>query len=208
MADNIFEQCGTTHHDVCCVVKRIARQLSAMYDISDYYDELVSHGMLTAIEYLKHYDKERNAKATTYLYRYVWGRLKQLASDQKQYILSQCGSQAEDKLTTESSREVPLFLAPDPYRQRPDVIYDVRREQRVIEKVCEKHRSDIEMYRSAVRDVAKAGGRSRVLRQKTRCATKIRQTLHRVFVLNRPLSAISSILESFSTDEENEENKA
>ncbi len=207
MADNIFEHCGTTHHDVCCIVKRIARQLSCMYDIGDYYEELVSHGMLTAIEYLKHYDKERNAKATTYLYRYIWGRLKQLACDQKQYILSQCNGQEDDNLTTESSREVPFFLAPDPYRQRPDVIYDVRREQRVIEKVCERHRGDIEMYRSAVRDIAKDGGRSRVLRQKNRCATKIRQTLHRVFALNRPLSAISSILESFSLNEEDAENK-
>ena len=199
MSENIFEQCGTTYEDILNVVKSIAKKIVNLYGVYDYKDELVSAGMLAAVECLNNFDHSRNAKATSYIYRAVFGRLKRLAYDQKQYIHTQDKELVHLSAIRDSSRAVPVFFTPDPYRLRPDVIYDAKRKQKVVQKAFDKHTDEIEKYvRVVEREHGTVPGRARIKRERERCVVTIRRTINHVLMLNRPLSAVSAILEEFA----------
>lgn len=196
MRENIFEKCGTTYEDVLNVVKSIATKVANLYGVYDYREELISMGMLTALECLRNFDHSRNVKPTTYIYRFVFGRLKRLAYNQKAYLQMQDRETEPTEPVSDSSKDAPIFFEPNPYRLRPDVMYDAIREQKVVRKACDKHVDDIAKYARIVqREQGSVLGRARIRRERARCAGAIRRTINHVLMLNRPLSSVSTILE-------------
>lgn len=200
MNPNIFEQCGTTYEDVLSLVSSVAIQCMRKYHVEDMKEELVSQGMITVLECLRNFDPTRHAKATTYVYKYVFGRLNRLAQMQRKYRNARLSFEdARECIAMDPSKDSPIYAEPNPYSMRPDTMYDKTRFHKFAQKVFEYHDADVEQYKRAYKPHADSRSRQIATRLRQKSVTRISKTVRSVLRLNCPLSTVSQILANFST---------
>lgn len=175
MGDDLFSRCGTSYLDFKKLIRSLAGNIARRYGCYDLIEELESQGWMAAIESLEHYDRGRKAKATSYAYPAILGSMLDAVRQHCQFSKISDGSDEDlSAYCVTDSTKKSLEFDPNPYRMQPDIVYDVRRRQRLAQSVMREHPEEVASYGESIHG-ADACARKRHSRYRQKLLVRLRE---------------------------------